>query len=151
MVEVEKIVAEFCAECLETKLIQDLFNDVRICTECESSVYFRAHVPPEISEEIQNLHDRLGLEYGPVLLVYAATGLVRLEYVDCEPERISKKEVFERIVEGIKGEEGYAYDVREFLCVINSIEQKKLIDKKRLPKLLKVTSKLKREILTEVL
>lgn len=153
----EKVVAEFCSECLESTLAQIFFTDSKECSECLSKVYFRAYISPEIGEEIQNLHDRLGLEYGPLILVYAAAGLVKLEYVDVEPEPMTESDVFERIMGGIKGEEGYAYDRSEFLSVIDAIGQyiyaveKELIDEKRLQKLLKVTSRLKREILAEVL
>ncbi len=151
---VERVVAEFCSECLESSLTQIFFTDSKECSECLSKVYFRAHIPPEVSEEIQNLHNRLGLEYGPLTLVYAAAGLVGLEYVDCEPERMSRKDVFDRIAEGMGGEEGYAYNEEEFLAVVKAIEQgagDRIIDGKRLQKLLKVTSRLKRMILAKVL
>ncbi|ADC64732.1 hypothetical protein Ferp_0559 [Ferroglobus placidus DSM 10642] len=148
------VVAEFCAECLESTLKQSFFTDEKECSECLSKVYFKARIPQEIAEEIRRLHDLHQLEYGPLTILYAAAGLVRLEYADAEPEPMSEEEVLERIEEGIRGVEGYAYDIRNFVDIIEVIEHAESeakIDKDRLRKLLKVVQRLKKVVLAEIL
>ena len=74
------VVAEFYAEFLHPILRQTVFADNKECTECGSVRFFRAHLSPDICNEIRELYKRLNASYGPAIIIYAVARLVRLEY-----------------------------------------------------------------------
>lgn len=147
-----KVTKLFCIECLSGKLIVDFVKESAECAECGTAIYFEAHMPSEIYDEIYGLIEKYGLEYGPLLLVYAAAGITELYYVDSEPEPYSREDAVERIVEGISGEEAYIYEAEEFLKIMEFIEKSgEGIDEERLRRLKAVTPQLKKAILVGAL
>lgn len=147
-----KVAMGFCTECLGVEFLKDLVNQTMKCTECWSETYFEAHTPREVYEEVRELHENFRLEYGPLLLVYAAAGLAELYYIDSEPEAYSREDVFERIAEGVRGDEGYSYNAKDFLKITDFIENSgEGIDGKRLRELRAIIPRLKKTILVSIL
>lgn len=102
---------------------------------------------PEVAEEITGICDRPPIDIGTMTLVFGAAGIIKVEYVDSTPEPMSEEHIFERILDGITGEEDYIYDAQAFAEVVKAIEQNPEIGGKQHQKLLSVIPQLKRAFL----